>query len=191
MEVLVVGAVLLLRHEHVGHVRVLGAVDLGVKYAEADAGCGEVASDGELDGGEAVVGEHVCAGDDGQDVDAAGEAANGGDVCLGQRRAAEQRVARHGGLEDDGLVLAAAGVGVRREGVRARAVHDERDGGRGDKGRHDVVWVEEVDASVNEKRGTVSAQVDFNLDNGGGNGGGVYCSLGSRYHGSRDACAYA
>lgn len=62
---------------------------VGVEDAEADACVSEIAADGELEGGETVIGEEVSASDDGEDVDAGGETTDGGDV--GGRKGGTER----------------------------------------------------------------------------------------------------
>jgi hypothetical protein len=75
-------------------------VDVSVEDAEANAGLGQVSADGEFDGGEALVGERVSAGDDGEDVHARREAPDRVDLSWCERGAGMGRVGRHGGLEN-------------------------------------------------------------------------------------------
>lgn len=127
--------------DELGGVAAVLALDVAVEDAEADAGGGEVAADGELDGGEAIIGEGIRAGYDRKDIHPGRQAPDGGNVGLRERRATEQRVRGHGRLEDDGLEVGLV------EAVVAGAGDDGR-GGQGDGGRDNGVGVEEVDAPM-------------------------------------------
>lgn len=125
--------------DDIGHVRKLAAA-LNVEDAEANACGGEVLADGELDGGEAVVGEHVRAGDDREHVHAPRQAPDGADVALGEGWTAEQRVGCDRRLEDDWLE-----VRLRKTAGAVAGHHVGSEGG--DRGRDNLVGVQEIDAS--------------------------------------------
>ena len=126
----------------VGVVIVLWVVGVHVEDAKADAGLGEVSADGDFDGSQAVIGEGVCAGDDGKHVDAGGETTDGGDLVGGEGGSAQIGMGGDGGFEDHG-------IGIRwRETVGACTRNERGHWGTGNRRGHDVVRIEKVNAAV-------------------------------------------
>ena len=141
---------------------VLWVVGVHIEDAEADAGLCEVSADGDFDGSQAVIGEGVCAGDDGEDVDAGGETTDGGDLVGGEGGSAQIGMGCDGGFEDHG-------IGIRgRETVGACTRNERGHWGTGNRRGHDVVRIEKVNAAVRgsgqtewrDEGGVTHAQMD-------------------------------
>ena len=90
------------------YIRNLGTVlaeNLGIKDTETYASGGQVAAHGQFHCGETVIGQEVCSRDDGEDIDPGRKTPYSGDVGLGKRRPAQQRVCGDWRLENDWFEL--------------------------------------------------------------------------------------